>query len=309
LSLFSFSKDKRSTILVFHSDALQLLQYERVNERYKLLGFNEVKLAEGVVKEGSISDMDAFKSSLADLFSNAKPESIKAKTLYVNIPHHLSYSFVHDFPHHLKRESLQKSMMDKVERHSPIPLEELSFDFAMIEKDHMISYAAYAIPKKWQDRLLKACEAVGVKSIEFVPESFAQIALLAEDSPALAGEDFALFSCHRDQVSISIFHSGLLDDSYQIGEFGEDLLVDCSQFLPEFKKAQEEIKAQFGSGLQSIFFAGFNEDQRETIKGQFKPEKASIAFIDGKDSPLSELIPYENLKLILFGLFNYITTR
>lgn len=224
MSLFSFLSKESSALLVIDNNVLQILQFEEDNHVYKLTGFNEVSLEDDIVREGNIIDMNAFKPLLAELFSEAKPQVINAKKLYVNIPYNLLYSFVGDFPNNTKEVFLQKAMTDKLKSHSPVPIEELSLDFASEKHGHEISYAVYASPKKWQERLLRACKKVGVKSIEFVPESVAYMHLIKE--PFV--EDGALFSCHKSKISLSVLHSGLLYDSFNISDFTQDTPLDCS---------------------------------------------------------------------------------
>lgn len=290
---------------MFHSGLLQVLQYERDGNENKLLGFNEVSVKRSVVKEGKILDLDQFKLLLTELFSNAMPEAIKTKKLFVSIPQYLLYSFVDDFPPHVTEEYMNRSLMDKVEKFSPVPVGELSFDYAMTANNHGASYAAYAIPKKWQERLLKACKEVDISSIEFVPEPIAVISLM----PNVPVYPFALFFSYQGAVSISIFHNGLLYDSYHLGEFGENLLVDCSKCLSEFEQAQKELELKFESNLEKVFFAGFDSNQIKLIKKQFSGKKVSLEFIDGQASSLEKLMPFEASRLILFGLFNFVTRR
>ena len=282
---------------------LQLLQYSYEDGRYSLVGFNEVLLNGCVSKESSILDMEAFKVSISELFLNAEPQPVKAGRLFINVPHNLLYSFVYDFFHHFKEDSLQKLMMSNIEKVSPVSVDELSFNYVMTDKGHTFSYAAYAVLKKWQDRLLTALKEVGVKSIEFIPEPVAEISLFGE----AVLNDFALFSYFRGQIFISVFHNGLLYDSYSLGTFVEDLSADCSGCLREFDRTTKEMESQFGTKLNNVYFIGFTDNQFQFIEKQFESRSESIAFIRSENSVLNDILPYTNDKLILFGLFNYVT--
>jgi hypothetical protein len=305
LNLFSFLKNNTTTLVSVCSNTLQLVHCRYENDHYEMVGFNEVFLDKDVFKEGNIIDMEAFKLSLSDLFLNAEPESVKTKKIFINIPNSLLYPFVYDFPHHFKGTVLREMLMDNIAKSSPVPTEELTFSYDMSKKGHVVSCSAYAVLKKWQDRLYAAFKGVGVRSIEFVPEPVVQVSLLNK----LVMDDFALFSHFRGQISISVFHNGLLYDSYSLGNFVEDLSMNCPGCLREFEKTTKEMEVKFGSKLRKIYFAGFSKEQCRFIEGRFEKRDESIDFVDCRDSVLNKILPYANDKLILFGLFNYATKR
>lgn len=301
MSLFSPFSKKNSTLLVFHHNALQVLSFES-GPGNKLLSFNEIELDQGLIRNGNITDMDHFIEQLKALFFNAKPHPVKAQKLFVNIPHHMLFSFVDDFSHRAKEESFKKAMRDIVIKHSPVPIDELALCFDSSEQDHVTSYAAYAAPKHWEDRLLHACRAVGAGSIEFVPEPLAYISFLG----AKTHEDCIFVACHRKTISFSVFHNGLIYDSYQVASCDDDGKPDFSRLLGEYEKTEKDFISHFDSQLESLYFIGFDEDHRALIEDNFSEKGLAIEFVNTKDSKLASLISYEPSRLILFGLFNYV---
>jgi len=284
---------------------IQVLQFEQKDNKPRLIGFNELTMEEGIVKDGNIVDTDAFNAILKKLFSEAQPNAIKVKELYVTIPYNLLYTFVEDFSHHSKQKSMEIAMTAKVKDHSPVLLSELSVDYASVNKGHTVSYAAYASPKKWQERLLKAVTKEGVDTIEFVPEPIANMALTGE----YITDDFALFSCHNEQVSLSVFHNGLLYDTFYLGGFKSATKVNCTACYNAFKRSQRNFTTQFKKEFIQLFFSGFNKGQTKIIKNYFGEQKNPLQFINGTKSKLNEFLPYETEKAILFGLFNLISSR
>lgn len=300
MSLFSFLKKTTPAILIFHDHHLTLLQVELDDKGYELIGFNEVELEPGIVQDGKIMSMGQFKDVLVDLFAQAQPHSIKTSELWVNIPFHLLYTFVEDFLHKTKKDSLQKAMLKKVREHSPVPTNELLLSYCSSEKGHKTIFAAYASPKKWQDRLLKACKEVGINTIEYVPEPAAHMALLNEGDEG----NFALFSFHEGQIFLSLFYQGLIYDSYFLSNLGGSLDEDCTLCFAEFTKAQEDFLNHFNEEIENLYFVGFKKDHQENIQVYFKEKKIPLIFLNGKSSGLNALMPHESHRASLFGMFN-----
>jgi hypothetical protein len=202
--------------------------------------------------------------------------------------------------------SIYPLMMDSARKHLPIPFEDLHPEFDSITTDHNVSYALYASPKKWRERLLKACKEFGIKSIEFIPESVANVTL-AEYEQA---EDFAFFSNYRGGVSLSLFHNGLLYDSYYFGDFGSELPADCStECMSEFERARADFEETFGHDFDRLIFVGFEAVRTKKIRKLFEKRGYNLSFVDITSSDLSALIPYERGRTVLFGLFNYLMKR
>ena len=285
---------------------LRLLQFKKKVTGFELMGFNEVFLEPDLVHQGKIADMGAFKTSLHELFEESQPYPVKAGNLYVNIPDNLVYSFVKDFPHHAVHRSICPLMMDSARKHLPVPFEDLHPEFASVTTDHKVSYALYASPKKWRERLSKACKEFGVKSIEFIPESVASVTLAEYEQ----GEDFALFSGYRGGISLSLFHNGLLYDSYYFGDFENELPADCSaDCMSEFERAQADFEETFGRDFDRLIFIGFESAHEKKIGKLFEKRGYDLNFIGSEHSDLNALIPYEKGRTVLFGLFNYLMKR
>lgn len=301
LSLFSFLKQTQPIVLSLHDDVAQVLQFNRHDNTVDLAGYNEIMLAKGIVVEGNIIDMDAFQFTLTELFSQAKPNSVKGGKLFVNIPHYQLYTFVEDFSSGTKEPFLKESLMTMVKQHSPIPLEELTLEFASAQKGKKLSYAAYGSPVRWQNRLLKACREVGITAIEFVPEPICHKALFPES----AEDDLVLFSNQGGRVFLSVFHNGLIYDSYFLTELAEGRPIDCSECFGTVKKTRADFTNHFGSPLSAMSFVGFDEIQKKSIEDHYKTEKNVLSFLDPKHTDgIGKLIPFESKRSTLFGLLH-----
>lgn len=291
--------------MVFHDQGLQLFQFERSRNGFKMLGFNEVSLIEGLVRDGEILNMDAFKDILVGLFSEATPRAIQTKNLHVNVPFELLYTFVQDSSYKSNEDALRTSIMETVRGHFPIDIGDLVLDFDSLKKDRHVSYAVYGSPKKWRERFMKVCKEVGISSVDFIPEPICQMAL-HED---LMQEDAALFSHHRGEIFISLFHNGLLYDSYLVGEATEDQQTNFSRYRSEFNVAQQDFMGRFNVPIKTIFFVGFEKDQKGVVRKLFDSVSEPLVFLEPKNSKLGQMIPYEIDKSTLFGLFNMLVSE
>lgn len=300
LHLFSLFKKNLPAVLVLHDWRITLLQFKSENGVYELIGFNEISLNEGIVERENIINMEEFKNALSDLFSQAKPEAVKANQLWTNIPYDLLFTFVEDFSHKSKQSLDESVMLNRVKEHSPIPAEELSLQYHSVEKGHNVTCSAYASPKKWEDRLLKACKDFGINSIKFIPEPIAHLSLADEKNDG----NFALFSCHEERIFLTLFRNGLIHDSYFLSDLDDPSSLDCEVCFAEFQIAQDEFVNRFSSKLESLYFVGFAKNQITAIKKYFKDQDLPLNFLDGKNSGLNSLMPYEPERASLFGLFN-----
>ena len=302
MSLFSFFGNKQNALLVVHDDAIEVLQFERKDNHLKLLGHNELALNEGVVKEGQILNMEIFKQVLVNLFAQAKPNPIKVNKLYLNIPFQLLYTFVEDFAHKQHEEAMRLSVMNTIKGHFPISVDNLVLDFAFAEKNHKISAGVFASPKKWRDRLRRACKEIGVSELEFVPEPLCHSALLGEQSDA----DLAIFSLYKNQVYLTLFRNGLIYDSYLASHLEADTSSTCLDCHSEFRKAQKDFEVRFGVTLKNLYFLGFDKSLEKNIRENFDSKNESLNFPEVQKNSLSEFVPPDPTKITLFGLFSIV---
>ena len=77
MSLFSFLKKETETIMVFSDHGLQVLQFKRLKDKYKILGFNELALTDGLVKNGEIVNIEIMKINIEEFAKIKKLTPLK----------------------------------------------------------------------------------------------------------------------------------------------------------------------------------------------------------------------------------------
>jgi hypothetical protein len=277
---FSFLKSlglgasNNPVMLVVHNTFIMAAQVSIENGSPKLIGFNQVEIESGIIREGKIYDPAVFQELVTKLFKEAQPNAIKTKTALVNIPFELTYPFLKNYSSKTTKEIAKDSMYDYVEKNSPILLKDLSIHEKTYSNAHF-TYGVIGVPKAWEDRMSKILKNVGIKECEFIPEPYLRTSLIKKD----LADNFTLFSFHENRVYVSLFHNKVLYDSYFLKfQMSEDGQLNCPSCFQEFLLSKENVSV---NGRDENGLTGFMNvtigKQKEVMKCYFEhPELVSV---------------------------------
>jgi len=293
-----FGFEKEHACLAINDAYLEGLQFKQNGDKTELIGINKVTLEEGVVEHGFIKNESKFQIAVANLFSDAQPQPIKAKHLYINIPFEQIYPFVQTFSTHSKEEHMQNSLMSLVESQAPFRVDELMVDFDKKVSSKRISYCALAYPKNWKRAVHEACTEIGFEEFHFIPESAAQLSL----AQSIGTDHYALLSWQEGRVFLSLFFDNLLFDSFALKSSFNQKQKDPAPLIDECKKAFEDFEDNFKETIQQYYFASFPDFLRKPLKNTAENEKWNAVFLKESENNISEIISAEDYSTTLVGL-------
>ncbi len=293
-----FGSEKEHACLVINDAYLEGLQFKQNGGKIELVGINKVALEEGVVEHGAIKNESGFQSAVSQLFSDAQPQPIKAKHLYINIPFEQIYPFVQTFSTHSKEEHMKNSLMSLVESQAPFQEDELMVDFDKTESSKRISYCALVYPKNWKRTVHESCTEMGFEELHFIPESVAQLSL----AQPIETDHYALLSWQDGRIFFSLFFDSLLFDSFALKSAFDQNHKDPALLVDECKKAIEDFEDSFKKSIQQYYFASFPSSLRAPLQKVADNENWNDVFLKETENQISQIIPEENYSTTLVGM-------
>jgi len=160
--------------------------------RYRVQGCGEVPLAEGVVKNGVVQDVDALGQSLAEL----KKDLGGVECAHVALPEEAAYVFEMHVPEGTRREQALSMIEFGFEGRVPIAPGAAVYDFDVIQKHDDGAGEAIGVtvfPRELAESYVAAFNAAGIDllSLEIEARSIARaVSSLAPDEPITLLVDF-----------------------------------------------------------------------------------------------------------------------
>ncbi|MBN2087197.1 hypothetical protein JW758_02515 [Candidatus Peregrinibacteria bacterium] len=304
LKLLGLDANKTSSFLIINNNFLIAVQLGNKKGKFVVSGYNEIELDGSVMKEGAIWDTNSFQEVLIKLFKEAKPNSIKTDTIYINIPFEVIYPFLKDFSGNTTEEIAERSIDDIINNNSPIPLSDLSLH-TKFHKNHIFTYGVIAVPKHWENQLLEVCKNVGIKNCKFIPEPYIRTTFKTDDDV----NDFTLFSFHKDRVFVSIFHNKILYDSYFLMLSLLEGKPNCPVCFKEFLTGKDDLKNKFSIDIKDVYFIGFPREFHNHIGAFLDSQDLNCNFIDETQSTFNKLFKTELNRATLIGLLQYVLSK
>ena len=283
--------------MVINDAYLEAVQFTQSDGRFELVGLNRISLEKGVIERGAIKHETAFQQSVQTLFSEAVPQPIKAKHLYINIPFSQVYPFIKTFPHHSKEEYRKSGLMELVEGEVPFNLDELEVDYDQKENTKEFVYQVCAYSKTWCRAIHEACSEMGFEEFHFIPEPVAQMVLSDESET----DHYALFSWQEGSTTLSLFYNGLLYDTFVLKTVLEKDSQEANGLLSESQKVFENFEMNMKESVGHCYFAGFPSTTKKVLKDTFE-DHYPTTYLKESEHTLSSIIPVDNYSTTLVGL-------
>ncbi len=224
------------------------------------------------------------------------------------LPEGLLFSFVIDFPRMSEKE-LAKSLQWEAEQYLPMPLEEVSLDYTILEptgrlkNQERMEVAFIAAPKKLVNKYLRVIEQAGLEVLAVENQTTAvvrSLAVGAVDTPttiyislgALA-TDFAIVRTGAVRFTRSIPTGGGVMTRAVAEKLGFD-----SQRAEEYKKSQgvteEGVEGKMREALAPVVDLLVSEVRRAMTfyASRYHPDSIKRAVLFGGSALLPGLLPY-----------------
>lgn len=228
--------------------SLRLVQIKHGLRTLKISSFNEMRLDKGIIKDGEIIDKEKMVEALKNLAKGHRGEKITGRRVVACLPE--KKSFIKMIPVTVGQEDdLDNAMQKEVIKHIPYKLNEIYFDWQIIEKRNEQQYLVLvsACPKNIIDSYLDVIEKVKLKPLALEVESQALTRSLL-DKKLPHEETSLIIDIGLDRSTFIIANKNTIYSSFATNKISGNTLT--SMLAKELNiSSQEAEKIKRSSGL------------------------------------------------------------
>ncbi len=143
--------------LDLHDHLVQFVELKQRGKKVELQAYNRMTIPEGLIEGGQVKKEPELKELLQKLLSEANPRPAKEKEIAVILPTQVTFIHIFTFPSKLSEKDLKKFIPVEAENILPYTVEEMYWDFTVINKEKEGSQHVLfaATPKVIADQYLK----------------------------------------------------------------------------------------------------------------------------------------------------------
>lgn len=282
--MFNFFK-KRALGLDISDHSTEIMSLDGTVEKPKFLALGRKIIEPGIVENGKILNKEKLGVILRSLFEKPKFGEMKTKDLIFAVPESKSFIHLFELPPDFTKERTEELVLAEAVSNFPFPLNELYFDFKIINKEALL----VAAQKDIVDDYLGVFKNVEIQPIALEIESISLARALIEkrgETVLIADigartTNFSIFTENYLRLSISIniagdkFSQALMEKlkiSFQEAENlkkeigldpgkkeGKPFLIlqkEIQGIISEIKKIEEYFKNKEGKKIEKIILAG-----------------------------------------------------
>lgn len=154
--------------------SLKIIKLKKTKGFLTLASFGEQKLTPGTIESGEIKDEESLVKIIKESLTKVRGEKLKTKYVIASLPEEKAFLQVIQMPR-MTPEELKKAVMFEAENYVPLPLEETSLDFQVVQPvynhlDHLDVLIA-ALPKKTIEPYLFCFKKAGLVPLALEIES------------------------------------------------------------------------------------------------------------------------------------------
>ncbi|MCX6789201.1 MAG: pilus assembly protein PilM, partial [Candidatus Gribaldobacteria bacterium] len=178
LNIFSTKID--GFALNFSDTSLKVVQLGNKAGQSSRFIYGQAEIPEGIIEQGEIKKENELANLIKKTISEVKGGKIKSKYVAVSLPEEKSFVDVLRLPN-LKKEEVGKAVLFEAANYIPIPLDEVYFDFEVVQTDKAIlkdgsssesmEVLIAATPKKIVDSYASMLKMAGLKPFFMEVES------------------------------------------------------------------------------------------------------------------------------------------
>jgi len=146
--------------------SIEMVQLAKRFAKPCLKAWGRIRLENGIVENGKISDPDKFREKVSELIKNAAPNKIKTDEVFLFVPGSKSFTHIFELPANLKGEMLLEAVRDAAFKTIPLDPSATYFDFQIISRtNESQEIFLAAAPKDIIDGYLEAFQDLGLKPL------------------------------------------------------------------------------------------------------------------------------------------------
>jgi len=212
-----------------------------------LASFGDFSIKPNIIHNGEIKDEKALTKAIVDFLQEVKGEKIKTKYVVASLPEERSFLRIIKMPK-MDKEELSNAIKYEAESYIPLPIDEVYFDFKIIEPMHGhkqdLSVLITAMPKKIVDAYIRVLKGAGLKPLALEVESQSAVRALIKDQ--VSPERVLILDMGAVRTGFDIFAGYDLRFTYSIPVCGQTFDKMIAKALKVDLKTAEKLKIKYG---------------------------------------------------------------
>lgn len=232
--------------------SLRIIQLKRKYKKISLSSFNEIRLEEGIIKDGKIIDQDRVVESLNILLKKPQGEKINTNMVVACLPEQKSFIKLIQFS--TSSQNIDQALEKEIVKHFPYSIDEIYYDKQIIDIQNNQRYSVLvsACPKKIVDSYLSVLEKAELDPTALEVESQTLARSLISEKSSLS-DVFLIIDIGLNRSTFTIANKSIIYSSFSSDKInGNSLTAAIVEELGISIKKAEEIKKSTGFKLREI---------------------------------------------------------
>ncbi|MBU1349611.1 type IV pilus assembly protein PilM [Patescibacteria group bacterium] len=275
--------------------SLKLIQLSKIKNKTKIQALNDVALAEGLIVNGEIKNQKKVAEIIKQLVSSSKYGEATSKSVVACLPE--TKTFIKLVEIKEISNDLSAAVAHEIEKYFPLPLDEIYYDWQVIENHNNIrSVLIGAAPKNIVDQYISllADANLSIEALEIEPVALCR-SLLYEESYDFHGNDkknYAIIDIGATRSSLILYSRNTILFTVSMPISGREITKNLSEIF-KIKKAHAEKIKIIGRLAQNKVQKIINNSLSDMISNLNKKIKEAIKFYNNHFSdrgPLNNIL-------------------
>jgi len=223
---------------------IKLVQLTKIRDKIKINAIGQIKLAPGVIVNGDIKNQEALTQEIGKLIASPQYGKIESDEVIACLPETQTFIKLISVE---KKKDLDESIKAEIEKHIPVPVNELYYDYQVISQgiteDQILIGAA---PKTIVDRFTSLLDSLklSVVALEIEPVSICR-SLLAEESVKSKGQsdkNYCLLDIGAKRASLTVYCRNTILFSISLPVSGEEITDSIARKINITSEQAEKAK-------------------------------------------------------------------
>jgi len=214
---------------------IKIAQLKKMGDRVKIQALGKIELGTGIVRDGEIADQAAFIKSLKTLIDNPQFGRIDGNEIVTCLPE--TKTFLKLIEIEKTPNNLANIMPAEIEKHIPMSIDEMYFDWQLMENhlDKQIILFA-AAPKKIVDQYTAVFNEAKLATVALEAEAISICrAILKEEGPkykpAGAGQSYGIIDIGYRKTGFSVYANRTLLFTLSLPISGDEITESIAKTL------------------------------------------------------------------------------
>lgn len=228
--------------------SVKLVQLTKLRDKIKICAIGRIDLAPGIMENGEIMNEEALKKEIEKLISAPEYGKVESDEVIACLPESQTFIKLIEVE---KKKSLEEAIKEEIERQIPFPIDDLFYDYQIIEskidKDYVLIGAA---PKTVVDKFTMLLDQLkmSVIALEIEPVSICR-SLLAEEglkNKGLASQNYCVIDIGAKHASLTAYSKKSILFSLSLPFSGDEITETIAKKINLTPEQAEKAKVICG---------------------------------------------------------------